>query len=128
MLNKKWQQALKNAGKILLVENSNGRIRATVSEVNNIRCVASNESEMNKALRLGYGFDTIMLDYNLTRIWKPWGRQNSLRALKSGSSLNGVKRVIIHSWNPWGARRLAKYIRANYLDIEVIVLRHWRVM
>lgn len=127
-MNQEWQLALFNSGNILLVENSNGRIKSTLKNVRSITCVAATEDQVIRALNSKDKFDTIMLDYDLTRIWCPVFRQNSLRAIKAYRGTLKVKRVIIHSWNPLGVRRLRKYFKINYPDIHVIVLKHWRMI
>lgn len=124
----RWSTIIKQSKNTLLIENSKRRIIKTVFRKGiDIKSVATNEEEIDFAMQ-EFNFETLWVDYDLTRIWKLKNRQNSLRALKKYSCYlkdSGVKLIVIHSWNPIGVYKLYKEFKN--LEIKIIIKRHWKM-
>ena len=121
-----WGTIIKESKDVVLVENSIPRIRATLNLMN-VVAVVTDEYELENVL-LNYKFNTIWLDYDLTRIFKPFHRQTSLNVIKTYKRAlqnAGCKLIVIHSWNPFGRKRLYNELRD--LGIKIVIKRHWRI-
>jgi len=123
-----WNEIINKSNNTILVENSKGRIKSTLKSGLAPLYICTTAKEMALALedmpKCEY---TLWLGYDLTRIYKPFKRSNSLEIIKIYKEYlkeSGCKLVVIHSWNPWG-RKLLKKELGGLVD-EIIIKRHWK--
>ena len=122
-----WQEIIDKSEHVLLVENSNGRIHATLKVIG-VDGVADSEHAFARLLQCRT-FHTLWLDYDLTRIWHIGHRETSYNVLKDYVDVlreSEIDTIVIHSWNVFGVRRLVKLLEPT--GIEIIVKRHWRIV
>lgn len=125
----KWEEVeeyINRYRKIMMVENSTGRIHYTLSHCNCVKAVVNN-CEQAVGLYFKNDYDCIMLDYNLSRIWNIFSSKTSLDLAKSiaNDDLRNLKLVVIHSWNPFGRKKLYNLI--NSCGVDIILYRHKKI-
>ena len=124
-----WNEIVCKSHNVLLVENSRGRIIASSNALGSrLADIAITESGLKGCLQ-SENFNTLWLDYDLTRIWHIGHRETSYNVLKEYKGVivaSGIRLVVVHSWNIFGAKKLAKLFDGT--RIEVIVKRHWRII
>lgn len=126
-----WKQVEKkvdNYQHVLMLDNSTRRIHHTFKRCNKIGAIVTTSEKAIKLYNLE-NWDCIMLDYNLSRMWDLFHYRTSIKFAKriaEDAPNSTVELVVIHSWNPWGRKRLYNLLKDSGIDI--IVCRHKKMI
>lgn len=121
----KWNEIIKKSNKILMVENSLGRIKSTLKKDIDLHGIATTNSQFESMMATGK-FNTLWLDYDLDRIFIP-NHEKTINVIeKHKDDLETFDLIVIHSWNPFGARALKKELQG--LNVEIIIKKHWCIV